>query len=422
VTAVSSAIESNIDPYSDEALLNPWPGYKVLRDLGPVTLLKKYGMFAFTRYDKVLSALLDWQNFSSAGGVMMNEEMNRAQTGNTLCSDGQEHEKLRNIIGKPLTAGALKSLRDDIFREATELVDRLLSRDRFDAVTDLAQYLPKKIVSTAVGLPEAGRERMLVWAEQMFNCFGPSDNPRTKIGFPVFDEMMEYAKTQATRGKLVAGSWAEAILDAADRGDVGRDLCPVLMLDYMGPSLDTTIFGITNGVWLFANNPEQWELVRNDPTRIPGAINEILRMESPIQDFSRLLVKDYDCDGIKLPAGARVIMFYGAANRDERKFADPDRFDVRRAAVNLSFGAGPHMCAGQNLARLEMRAIFTALAARVKSFHIESEVRVVHNVLRGFRSLVVSVDQSPPASPRHQCRGVHGSPPPRSALPRSWKP
>jgi cytochrome P450 len=233
---------------------------------------------------------------------------------------------------------------------------------------------------------------MLIWAEQMFNCIGPM-NERAQAGLPVFEEMETYTRTQAVRGKLVPGSWADAIIDAADQGEIPRELCPVLMFDYMGPSLDTTIFGITNGVWLFAKHPDQWDLVRADPSLIPGAINEILRMESPIQDFSRYVAKDYDCDGVFLPAGSRAIIYYGAGNRDERKFSDPDRFDVRRNPVNmLGFGVGPHMCAGQNLARLEMQAIFKALASKVERFNIETEERLLNNILRGFRSLVVSVD------------------------------
>jgi IclR family acetate operon transcriptional repressor len=125
------------------------------------------------------------------------------------------------------------------------------------------------------------------------------------------------------------------------------------MIDYMGPSLDTTIFAIISAVWLFAQHPDQWELLRQDPKLIPAAMNEVLRMEAPIQGFSRLAVTDYDMDGVSTPAGSRAIAFYGAANRDEREYPDPDRFDVRRNPANhLAFGTGPHVCVGVYLARL----------------------------------------------------------------------
>jgi cytochrome P450 len=186
----------------------------------------------------------------------------------------------------------------------------------------LAAYLPISVVSNEVGLAEEGRERMLVWADKMFDCIGP-DNDRTREAWPVLDEMMRYATTQAVRGKVKPGSWADAILDAADRGEVDRSLCPVLMIDYLGPSLDTTIFGISSGVWLFANHPEEWDKILESPSLIPNAVNEILRLEAPIQGFSRYVASDYDMDGITLPAASRAIVFYGAANRDGRKFPDP---------------------------------------------------------------------------------------------------
>ena len=349
-------------------------------------------MFALSRYDSVERALKDATTFSSASGVMMNDDMNLVLRGNTLCSDGADHQRLRRIVAKPLSANALKSLRDEISEKADQLVQELVARKRFCAIVDLAVPLPVEIVASAVGLPKDGHERMLTWGEQMFNCFGPL-NDRSRKAFPVLEEMMDYATTQAVRGKLKPGSWAEAIIDAADRGDVDKAACPAMMVDYMGPSLDTTISAIGSGVWLFANHPAQWQKVHESPSLVPGAVNEMLRMETPLQGFSRLVTSDYQMEEVTLPAGSRAIAFYGAANRDERKFPDPDRFDVTRHALdNLAFGSGPHACLGFHLAKLEMCAIFNALAARVRRFHIEEQVRNVHNVLRGFKKLIVTVE------------------------------
>ncbi len=382
---------SECDPYSDEALVSPWNMYKELRALGSAVWLTKYEMFALTRYSSVERALKDPVTFSSASGVMMNDEMNLVLRGNTLCTDGDAHLRLRRIVVKPLTATSLKSLREEVTQKAEQLVDRLVARRTFCAINDLAVTLPVEIVASAVGLPKEGRERMLVWAEQMFNCFGPM-NERTRAAFPVLNEMMEYATTQAVRGKLKPGSWAEGILDAADRGEIEKAACPAMMIDYMGPSLDTTISAIGSGVWLFAKHPAQWQKVRESSSNISGAVDEVLRMEAPLQGFSRLVTADYQMNEVTLPTGSRVIAFYGAANRDERKFPDPDRFDVTRQAQDqLAFGAGPHSCVGIHLAKLEMVALFRALAARVKRFHIEEELRNVHNVLRGFSKLIVSV-------------------------------
>jgi cytochrome P450 len=392
-TSTTRALASTLDPYTDQALLNPWPLYRELREMGPVVWLEKHQMFALTRYDVVLKVLRDWEAFPSSFGVMMNDDMNQVLRGNTLCSDGNAHNQLRRVVIRPLTPAALKSLEDEVEREAEALVDRLCAKGRFCATAELATYLPMTIVSNAVGLPEQGRERMMEWSIGMFNCFGPL-NERARNAMPVLSEMMHYARTHAVPGKLKPGSWAEAIHDAAAAGELPPEVVPVMMIDYMGPSLDTTIFAISNGVWLFAEHPEQWDLVRNDPSLIPAAINEVLRMEAPIQGFSRYVAREYDLDGVPLPAGSRAIVFYGAANRDPCQFPDPDRFDVRRdnAGRHMAFGAGPHMCVGMNLAKLEMRALFTALARKVKRFRVEKEARMLHNILRGFSNLIVTVE------------------------------
>jgi cytochrome P450 len=393
VTLAEKAPTSALDPYTDHALLNPWPLYRELREMGPVVWLEKYQMFAFTRYDVVVKALRDWEAFPSSFGVMMNDDMNQILRGNTLCSDGDAHHRMRRVVIRPLTPVALKSLTEEVEREAEAVVDQLCAKGRFCATAELATYLPVTIVSSAVGLPQEGRERMMEWSMGLFNCFGPM-NERTHNAMPVLSEMMHYARTHAVPGKLKPGSWAEAIHHAAAAGEVPSEAVPVMMIDYMGPSLDTTIFGISSGVWLFANYPDQWDLLRNDPSLIPAAINEILRMEAPIQDFSRYVGRDYDLDGVSLPEGSRAIIFYGAANRDPRQFRNPDRFDVRRdnAGRHMAFGTGPHICLGMNLAKLEMRALFIALARKVKRFHIEAEERVLNNVLRGFSKLIVTVE------------------------------
>jgi cytochrome P450 len=391
-TLSSSRPVSELDPYSDDALVEPWPIYTALQSMGSAVWLAKYGMFALTRYESVIRALKDATAFSSASGVMMNDQMNRVLRGNTLCSDGADHRRLRRITANPLAPAMLNGLKSDITTKAEEIVDRLVAKGKFCAVTELATALPIDIVASAVGLPEEGRERMLVWAEQMYNCFGPL-NDRARNSFPVLDEMMHYATTQAVRGKLRPGGWAGAILDAVDRGEADEAARPALMIDYIGPSLETTIAAIGSGVWLFAKNPEQWQRVRETPSCIPSAVDEVLRLETPLQGYSRLLAQDYQMDDLVLPAGSRAIVFYGAANRDERKFADPHRFDVlRNAAEQLAFGSGPHACIGLHLAKLEMTAIFSSLAARVGRFHIEEEVRNVNNTLRGFKKLIVNVE------------------------------
>jgi cytochrome P450 len=383
---------SSRELFTTEALLDPFPIYRELRDLGPVVWLEAYNMFVLPRYAEVRNALENWQVFSSAGGVTMNDEMNEKLRGGLLCSDPPTHDVLRKVIERPLTPKAVSTLRERVNAEAERIVDSLVARGTFDVATELAPHLPVSIVSELVGLPEEGRERMLDWAPANFDCFGPI-NERTNAAFPIVGEMVNYAFTQCVPGKLKPGGWAQMIWDAAEKGEIDPAICPFLMNDYMGPSLDTTIFATISTIWLFARHPEEWEIVRKNPALLPQAINEAIRIESPIQAFSRYVAQDHEIDGVLLPRGSRAIVLFGSANRDERKWGDPENFRVMRNATNehLGFGFGEHQCVGNNLARMEIRALLAALAKRVTRFELHEMERGVNNVLRGIRKCVVSV-------------------------------
>lgn len=385
-----SPVSCNIDVYSDEVLDDPYPHYRRLRELGPAVWLPKNQLWAISRHKDVREALRNHQIFSSAHGVAGNEATNNASRGNLLATDPPQHDLLRRVVGAPLSPRALNPLRERLEASATALVDRLVERGSFDAVTDFAQYLPVTIVSELVGLPEEGRHNMLRWAAATFNQLG-GENARTEAARPVTQEMREYTLT-ATPDKLRPGSWAAMLYEAGEQGVIPRSLCPVLMRDYLGPSLDTTIFATSNLILLFGQNPDQWDIVRADPSLILNAINECVRLESPIQSFTRRLLADYAVDGTRVPQGERALVMYASANRDERKWDRAERFDVRRkVGEHVGFGHGIHTCAGMHLARMEMQVLMQALTTRVRRFEIGTPVRAKNNVLRGLEHLPVRV-------------------------------
>lgn len=304
------------------------------------------------------------------------------------------HDRLRAIIAAPLLPRALEEIAPEIRTEARRLVDELVDRGQFDAVSDLAQHLPLTIVSKLVGLEDHGRSSMLRWAAATFNVLG-SMNARACTALKDVQEMRAYLGGDEIRGRLRSGSWGDRIFAAADRGEVEPERCPVLMRDYLGPSLDTTIFATANLVLLFGRHPAQWDLVRNDPPLIPNAINEALRLESPVRGFTRHLAADATIGGLTIPRESRLLLLYASANRDEQKWQDPERFDVkRRANDHLGFGNGTHMCAGLHLARLEMTALLEVLVERVAGFEIGEPVLALNNVLRGLASLPVRVKRA----------------------------
>jgi cytochrome P450 len=389
--AVCSRPELDIALWSDEALLDPYPLWRELREAGPAVWLSRSELWALPRYAEVRDALGDWRTYTSSQGVTLNDKMNETLRGITLHTDPPEHDVLRNVLRRPLTPRELKSLDAEVQAEADQIVEQLVAKGTFDAATELARHLPLTIVSTRVGLPDEGRERMLDWAFANFQCFGPM-NDRTRESFPVLEEAVKYSFDPTLRARLKPGGWAARLWEAADRGEIPHEKCPVMLNDYWGPSLDTTIFATSSAIWLFAEHPDQWELVRRDPALIPHAVNEVLRLESPISFFSRVTTCDREYDTVTIPKGSRVLMMYGSANRDERRWPDPERFDVlRKPSAHVGFGFGEHACVGQPLARMEMKAVLTALASRVKRFEVLATERAINNILRGFRRLEVAV-------------------------------
>jgi cytochrome P450 len=196
---------------------------------------------------------------------------------------------------------------------------------------------------------------------------------------------------EASRDRLAPGSWGAMLYEAADRGEIGHDDVPSLLADYLGPSLDTTISALGSMVSLLIENPDQWQRLRADRSLIPTAVVETVRIESPIQWFSRVVTTDHMVDGVALTKGERVILLYGCANRDDRKYAEADRFDVgREAADHLGWGHGVHACVGIHLARLEMQAILKALLDRVQQIESAGEPeRLVSTSFRALRHLPV---------------------------------
>ena len=382
---------SDLDLYSDEVLAEPYEHYRRLREAGPAVWLERHNVWVIVRYDAVRAALRDWRTFSSASGVSVNDVLNTAMQGNTLGSDPPIHDLLRDVVASRMTSQALRPTREMINERAEMLVERLVTLQSFDAVEDLAQALPLSIVPDFIGLPQEGREHMLDWAEATFNAMGPL-NDRCTHAMTKLPELFGYARQIAATGNLQPGSFGAGILEAQRDGRITESQCPQLLTAYLVPSLDTTISAVGSAIWLFGRYPEQWDQVRANPSLIPNAFEEVLRLESPIQSFSRKTTSDYSVEGISIPAGSRVVVLFASANRDERKWEHADTFDVtRNIAGHLGFGYGIHLCAGASLARLEGQAVLGALARRVERFELGESTRKLNNVIRSLKTLAVTV-------------------------------
>ena len=381
--------EFDADLFDDGVLADPYPLYRAIRDLGPAVWLRAHGVWAIGRFDDVRRALEADDVLVSGRGVALNDMVNSQVARVTLTTDGDLHRRLRSVVASPMRPMALREIRDRVQALADELIERLLLVESFDGIADFARHLPVSVVSHLVGLPEEGRQRMLDWSAAIFNVLGPL-NGRALDGVATVMEMMRYAAS-VERHTLAPGGWAARLFEAADRGRVDAEDVPGMLIDYLAPSLDTTIYATGNLLWLLGNHPEQWDLIRADHSLVAPAVEEAMRLESPVRAFTRVAVRDYDVSGTTIPARDRVLILYGSANRDERHYPNPDRFDVRRdASDQLGFGHGVHLCAGAHLARLEMQALLRAMVTRVQRIEVSDPHIAESNLLRGHRQMRAS--------------------------------
>jgi cytochrome P450 len=377
----------DVDLYAEEVVRDPYPHYARIRDIASAVWLPRNNLWAIGRHADVRKCLADHELFQSGRGVAANARANEMAPGNLLASDPPLHDRLRQIVGAPLTTRALQDVKASIAASSEDLIDRLVARREFDGMLDLAQFLPLSIVTELVGMPDFGRENQLKWAAAVFDMLG-GENERAENALPIVLEMRKYTNDGATEHNVRPGGWVAKLYEAAERGLIESSRVQVLMRDYLGPSLDTTIFATGHLMYQLGKNPEQWEILRETPALIPNAVNEAVRIESPIRGFTRIVSRDTELDGVDLKRDERVLILYASANRDERRWSDPEAFDVRRALPDhVGFGYGIHACAGMQLARLEMKSILAAMVRRVARIEVEEPDLAINNVLRGFARL-----------------------------------
>jgi hypothetical protein len=262
----------------------------------------------------------------------------------------------------------------------------------FDAVRDVAATFPLRVFPDAVGIQQEGREHLLPYGDHAFNAFGPANDLVAK-GAPRVAELSAWVNTQCQREVLAPTGFGADIWAASDRGDITPEQAPLAVRSLLTAGVDTTVHGISAVLYAFATNPDQWQRVRQEPSLARVAFDEAVRWESPVQTFFRTATTDVRVADVLIPEGRKILMFLAAANRDPRRWADPDHFDLSRdPSGHVGFGMGIHQCVGQHVARLEAESIVTALARRVRTIEIDGPtVRHHNNTLRAWESIPVRV-------------------------------
>ncbi|WP_068082989.1 cytochrome P450 [Novosphingobium rosa] len=381
--------EVELDLFAPASLRDPFADYARLRDAGPVVRLARPEVYALGRFAPVQAALRSADALISGEGVGFSAAFNAPKGMNVLQSDGDLHQRLRAAVTKPLTPARLSRARADFKDMVATRVKVLAGQGWFDAMRELASFLPVQAISHLVGLPAVGRDRMLEWAAAAFNAMGPTQEPGDLVSLR---DAFAFLGTLSP-DKVADGSWAAELFGAAESGRLTMQEAMAAISAYVIPSLDTTILAKGHLLANLARHPGQWAMLCETPKLIPAAVLEGVRHSSVLRWFSRVATQDYAVEDMVIPQGARVMLLYGCANRDERRYADPDRFDITRdSRDHLAWGTGPHMCAGMNLARLEMEVLVEALVEQGVTLTLGESEMGSNAGLYGHTSLMLRLD------------------------------
>jgi 4-methoxybenzoate monooxygenase (O-demethylating) len=266
---------------------------------------------------------------------------------------------------------------------------------RFDAITDLAEVYPLDVFPDTIGIRADGREQLLAYAAATFNGFGPR-NDLYRATTAAAQDATAWVAEACRREHLAPGGWGMAVYEASDRGECSEEEASRLVRSFLSAGIDTTINAIGNMILAFAEAPDQWAKLRDKPHLVRNAVEEVLRWDSTVQIFFRTTACAVEIAGASLPEGAKVLLFLAAANRDPRRWSNPESFDIeRRASGHVGFGFGIHQCLGQMVARLEIELVLLSLISRVRCIRcVGQPLRRMNNTLHALASLPVEVEES----------------------------
>ena len=385
------------DPYDVDIDDDPYPTWARLRDEAPLYRNDEHGFYALSRWDDVRPALLDWDTYRSGRGTVL--EIVKAGVeippGILLFEDPPIHDAHRALLARVFTPRRMLELEPLVRGYCVEALDALLGRAEFDVIAEFGVEIPLRTIGFLFGIPEADQDVYRRTTDDAISTDG------TPVAFDQssFDAVLsvlgDYVDWRArNRGDDLMTELLNAEVDEPDgsRRPLTRDevVTYASMVAGAGNETATRLIGFT--MQLLAQHPEQRRLLVDDPTLVPNAIEEILRLESPSPAQARYVQHDVDLYWTTVPEGSVMLLLNGAANRDERHWTDPDRFDVHRdEGTHLAFGYGLHFCLGAALARLEGRVALEEILRRWPEWDVDIDRgRMAHTAsVRGWGSLPV---------------------------------
>ncbi len=387
---------------SVDTLLNPFPVYQDMRQTEPVYLNPDSQSWNVFKYEDVYKVLSDYNVYSSQFAGVPHSDFSTPFAASLISTDPPRHRQLRSLVTQAFTPRAVENLAPRIQEIVDEYLDKVIPVGEMDLVQALSTPLPVTVIAQLLGIPVSDRERFKHWSDQVVGAatFGEDVDYTGFLENNAIMEMMQYflgimeQRKNHPEDDLISGLLA-ANLD-------GQTLSQIELLGFCALLLvagnETTTNLITNAMMTFAEQPELWEQLRNDPELLPSAMEEVLRYRSPVQCMFRVAKQDTVIAGQEIQAGSRMVAWIGSANHDEDQFERPEDFIIDRTPNrHLAFGQGIHYCLGAPLARLEARIALTEMLERFQSFHIKKGTelqRLPGMLIYGIRALPIEFQRA----------------------------
>lgn len=410
----------------EEIRANPYPFYKQLREQDPIHWDEELGFWVLTRYTDIDSLYTD-DRFSRAQGLMRNfqrlseseskivEPVYHSFSKTIFYADPPYHTHLRGLMNHAFTPRRVERLRPYIQKTVNELLDAAQHRGEVDIIRDLAYPLPVMVIAELLGLPAGDRERFKKWSDDLFAILGTVRHKPFHLlerAAQSLDEMTDYVKELSRkRRESPRDDLLTALLSVTDEDDSGcphqhRSPSPHAVSTLTEEELvsninillstghETTTHLIGNGLLALLQHPEQMQQLQRQPTLLTSAIEEMLRYDNPVQITYRSALQDVDIDGKHIRKGDLVNSILGSANRDPKRFSNPDDFNItRNEGRHLSFGVGIHFCIGAPLVRLEAEIVFGTILCCFPEIRLATQTLEwqEHPIFRGLKSLPVNL-------------------------------
>ena len=387
----------DIDPYSKDVLLNPENFFNNLREKGPFVYLSKYKMLACGRYKETKEVFSDHKRFVSSRGVGIQDfklEAPWRPPSQVLEVDPPQHTKNRRFLAQALAPNKISKLKDFFKECADQLISELLQKKEIDGISDLAEMFPTRVFPEAVGLKKIDKDTLLGYGAMVFNALGP-DNEFRNDAMAKGLSVLEKINKQCLEENIDNTGLAKEIYKSTAEASEGEQLAGMLVRSLLSAGIDTTVSAIGNLLWCFSENPEQFETIKNNKSLAGNAVEESLRLTSPVKAFCRTSAEETEVSGVTIEEGTKILCVLGSANTDPEVWDNSYKYDVTRRTIgHLALGIGVHNCVGQTLARAEIAALARSLTELVKTIRPAGIAAwKPNNAMRSLESLPIILEK-----------------------------